>query len=246
MRTVKKRWKALALSALVAAGLGCSADAQAAASKKNVMCVKTNTGNYFALARVSMMVVADGASTFEIVLKDGEGEANVQSVSFEKHEEMIDLSLYQGNNPYGDRQIDLMKPVFIITSSGKYYKMSQMPEMTVEEGTNKIDLKVGSTTEKGLSAVYFFRGPEEAITGIEAPVMGAPAQEKLQLMTPIREQMTISGCGDALRAQVYSLDGKMLAEASVSNGVTTIQVGHLPAGAYVVRVGHKALKFTKK
>ena len=245
MRTVKQRWKALALAALVAAGLANPADVLAAASMKNVMCVKTNTGNYYALARVSMLVVPDGGSTFEIVVKDGEGEANVQSVSFEKHEEMIDLSLYQGNNPYGDKQIDFMKPVFIITSTGKYYKMSQLPEMTVEEGTNKIDLKVGSTTETGISAIYFYRGPEEGVTAVDAPT-GGPAEEKLQLMTPIREQMTISGCGDAVRAQVYSLDGKMLAEAPVSNGVTTIQVGHLPTGAYVVRVGHKALKFTKK
>ena len=47
MRTVKQRWKTLALAAIVAAGLGCSVDAEAAAKLQNAMCVKTNTGNYF-------------------------------------------------------------------------------------------------------------------------------------------------------------------------------------------------------
>ena len=98
MEALKHIWKKMALAALILAGMGYSVDVQAAASKKNVMCVKTNTGHYFPVVRVSMMVVADGASTFEIVLKDGEGEANVESISFEKHEEMIDFELYRLNS----------------------------------------------------------------------------------------------------------------------------------------------------
>jgi hypothetical protein len=86
MRT-KERWKIWGLAALMVAGLGTSTDAMAA---KQVMCVKTNTGQYIEVARVSMMVVADGASTFEIVVKDGEGATGVESISFEKHESDID------------------------------------------------------------------------------------------------------------------------------------------------------------
>ena len=56
---------------------------------KNVMCLKTNTGQYIEMARVSMMVVPDGGSTFEIVVKDGEGATNVESISFEKHESVL-------------------------------------------------------------------------------------------------------------------------------------------------------------
>ena len=245
MRTAKQHWKILLLVAAIVAGLSSATSAMAAASKKSLTCLKTNTGNYYPVVRVSMMVAPDGANTFEIVLKDGKGEAGVQSVTFEKHEVEIDLSLYQGN-PYADKTIDLTKPVFILLSNGKFYKMSQMPEMSVQQGTDKIDVKVGSTTETGLRAVYFYRGEESGITGIDAPVVGNPAQEKLELLTPIREQMTVSGCGDAVSAQVYSLDGKVMAEAPVSNGVTTIQVGQLNKGVYVLHVGGKALKFTKK
>lgn len=247
MRTVKQRMKTLAIAAVVAVGLGCSLDASAAASKKNVMCVKTNTGNYFPVVRVSMMVVPDGGSTFEIVLKDGQGEAGVQSVSFEKHEEMIDFSLYQGESG-GNSTIDTSKPVFLLTNTGKYFYMKDLPTMNAKDGSDKFDVIVGSTTESNVSSVYFFRGSkadaEQMATGIEAPT--AQAAENLQLMTPIRESMQLSGCGNAAKAEVFALDGKQVSEAPVANGVTTIQVGHLKAGVYVVRVGNKALKFTKK
>lgn len=249
MRTVKQRWKTLVLAAMVAAGLGCSADAFAAASKKNVMCVKTNTGNYFPLVRVSMMVIADGASTFEIVLKDGEGEAGVESISFEKHEEMIDFSLYKTESD-GQPYIDLMKTSWLLTSTGKYFKTVNVVSLLAKENSSKFDVLTKTGMESDVSSIFFIRGSEdevkEAISGIDDPIIAAPSVEKLQLMTPIREQMSLSGCGDATIAQVYSMDGKIQAEAVVNGGNTTIYVGHMPAGVYVVRVGNKALKFTKK
>ncbi len=82
-------------------------------------------------------------------------------------------------------------------------------------------------------------------TAIKNPA-AAPASEKLQLLTPISEQMTVSGCGDAHVAIVYSLDGKKMTESAVANGATTVYVGQMPAGVYVLRVGNKALKFMKK
>ena len=85
---IKNRWKPFSLAALMAVGLfGLSNKADAA----KVMCLKTNTGQYIEVVRVSMMVVADGASTFEIVVKDGLGATNVESISFEAHESDIDL-----------------------------------------------------------------------------------------------------------------------------------------------------------
>ena len=246
-KTVKQRWKTLALAVLVAAGLGCSADVMAAASKKNVMCVKTNTGQYFPVVRVSMMVVADGGSTFEILLKDGQGEAGVQSISFEKHEELIDFDSYKQESD-GSASIDLGKPVFLLTSTGKYFYMKELPELQAKDNSSLFDVKVGSTTESNVSAVYFYRGPADNVAnvvGIAAP-RAIPATERLQLQTPVSSQLQISGCGTALKATVYATNGAQVAEAAVADGATTIQVGQLPAGVYVVKVGNKALKFIKK
>ena len=248
MRTVKQRWKTLAITAILAAGIGCSLGASAAASEKEVMCVKTNTGKYFPVVRVSMMVIADGASTFEIVLKDGQGEAGVESISFEKHKEMIDFNLYKTESD-GQPYIDMMKTSWLITSTGKYFKTVNVVSMLAKEGSSKFDVLTKTGVENDVTSVYFVRGDEDvakdAITGIgEVPVV--PAQEKLQLMTPISESMSISGCGNATKAVVYALDGKQVAEAAVNGGNTTIYVGNLPAGVYVVNVGYKSLKFAKK
>ncbi len=249
MRTVKQHWKTLALAAMIMAGLGSATDAMAAASKKNVMCAKTNTGNYFPVVRISMMVIADGASTFEIVLKDGQGEAGVESITFEKHEEMIDFNLYKTESD-GQPYIDLTKTSWLLTSTGKYFKTVDVVSLLAKEGSEKFDVMTKLGMESDVQSIFFFRGEESAvkdlITGIDEPVMGAPNVEKLQLMTPVREQLSLSGCGNATSAQVFSLDGKVQAEAAVSGGNTTVYVGQLPAGVYVVRVGNKALKFTKK
>ena len=125
------------------------------------------------------------------------------------------------------------------------------PVLTVQEGTSLMTVTAGSDVEKNVSEIRFFRGTEDELsqamntTGIEN-LATAPAAENLQLQTPISEQMTVSGCGDANKAFVYALDGKQVAAAAVANGVTTVYVGQLPAGVYVLRVGNKALKFTKK
>ncbi|MBQ8712153.1 MAG: T9SS type A sorting domain-containing protein [Prevotella sp.] len=249
MRTFTK-WKTFAFAALMAAGLGYSSDMLAAASQKNVMCAKTNTGNYFPVVRISMMVVPDGANTFEIVLKDGQGEANVQSISFEKHQEMIDFSKYSTTSdqaPY----VDLTKPSWLITSTGKYFKTMNVTGMTAKSGSEKFDVVTKDGTEANVATVYFLRGTEaqaqaqaDVASGISAPY--TVAEEKLQLITPISESMAISGCGDATQAIVYALDGKQVASAAVNGGNTTIYVGNLPAGVYIVKIGNKSLKFNKK
>lgn len=249
MRTVKQRWKTLALAAIVAAGLGNAADAFAAASQKNVMCVKTDKGTYFPVVRVSMMVVVDGGSTFEIVLKDGVGEAGVESISFEKHQETIDFDLYKTSSD-GTAYLDMTKPSWLLTSTGKYFKTMNVTSMMTQDGSDLYSVVHSNGIEPNVKAVFFMRTDEDKVkeqvtSDIEGTIV-APAEENLQLMTPVSEQLAISGCGDAAKAIVYALDGTQKAEAAVNGGNTTIYVGNLKAGVYIVKVGNKSLKFTKK
>jgi len=242
---IKNRWKSCSLAAVMAVSLcGLSNTADAA----EVMCLKTNSGQYIEVVRVSMMVVADGASTFEIVVKDGEGATNVESISFETHESDIDLSKYQGESSEYNQTIDTSKPVFLLTSTGKYYYMKDLPKMSVKEGGDKIDLEVGGQTENDVAFVYFYRGPEENLENIVGirDIENAPVSENLTLQTPVSSQIQISGCGAATRAIVYSTNGQQMTAAPVSNGVTTINVEQLANGIYIVKVGRKALKFIKK
>lgn len=213
-----------------------------------VMCLKTNAGQYIEVVRVSMMVIPDGGSTFDILVKDGEGAANVQSISFEKHESDIDLSKYSGSSSGSGEAPDYSKPFFLMTSTGKFFYMKDKPELISKDGSDKFDVKVGNTTESDVAKIYFFRGTEEdaaQTAGIDTPKT-VVAEEKLTLMTPISSQMTLSGCGAATEAILYAADGRQVGQAPVSNGVTTIQVGHLNRGVYFVKVGKKSLKFMKK
>lgn len=238
MRKLLLTWKSSLLFALLAV----AAVSPLRASVKNVMCLKTNTGQYFPVVRVSMMVVADGQNTFEIVLKDGRGEANVKEVTFEKHDEEIDFSLYTGTGG-GDVAPDMTKKIHLVTNTGKYFTFSTLPLLTAKEGTEQFDVTVGDVVEANVTKVHFYRGDVDETGILRLPV---EQEERLTLQTPVHSQMTVSGCGSASEAMVYSMGGLKVAEAAVENGVTTLQVEHLPAGTYVVKVGRKTLKFVKK
>ena len=238
----ENRWKSWSLAAVMAVGLSMTPNT---ADATEVMCLKTNSGQYIEVVRVSMMVVVDGASTFEIVVKDGEGATNVESISFEAHESDIDLSKYQGGSSDNNQTIDTSKPVFLITSTGKFFYLKELPTLNAKEGSSKFDIEVGAETVTDVDYVYFYRGSEEDITGIES-AKTQPNEERLTLQTQVSSQLQISGCGAATRAAVYSANGQLMLEAPVANGATTINVEQMARGVYIVKVGRKSLKFIKR
>ncbi len=234
------------LAALLALGLMCPNQASAAEKQVNVWCAKTNTGNYFPLVRVSMMVVPDGSNTFEIVLKDGEGEANVNSISFEKHTETLDLDKYKVSSN-DDSYIDVSKKCYMFTNTGLYFSLgAEKPMLDVQDGSSLFNVtdRDGNVLATDVATVKFMRTNEPEELDIKS--IAADQEEKLQLLTPISSQMTISGCGEAKVARVYSMGGQVVAESQVELGVTTLEVSHLSAGVYIVKVGKKNLQFIKK
>lgn len=245
MRKFTLKFKALAMLALLTIGIAVPNNASAAERNVNVWCVKTNTGNYYAIINVSMMVVADDGKSFEIVPKYGKGEAGVTNVSFEKHTVSVDFDLYIPKKG-GAAIPNLNQYIYMITNTGKYFQFKTVPTLKPVAGTNKFDVVYSDVTEKNVSQIHFVRTDniDNYMAGIDVPVMDQ--EESLQLMTPIEYQMQISGCGNATKAVVYSVSGNQVADAAVSNGCTTIQVGHLTPGVYVVKVGKKSLKFVKK
>ena len=44
-------------------------------------CLKTDQGQYIEMARVSMLVAVDGQSTFEVVVREGQGAVGVSSIT---------------------------------------------------------------------------------------------------------------------------------------------------------------------
>lgn len=242
---MKLKWKNALMAVLAIAGLAFSGQASAAVRNVNVMCAKTNTGNYFPVVRISMIAAIDGGDTFEIVLKDGQGEAGIKSITFEKHQESIDFDKYKiptSSYPY----IDMSKKIHLMTNTGQYFTFKSLPTLQPKDDTTFDIIFDGQAVATNVAKLWFYRGnnPEEHIKdGIFTPVV---EEEKLQLMSPVSYQLQLSGCGEATKAVVYSVGGKQVAEAGVSYGTTTIQVGHLTTGVYIVKVGNKSLKFVKK
>ena len=247
MKTVLRKKKILMPLLLAAALTGCPLQGHA---QKNVWCLKTNTGKYIELCRVSMMATIDGGSTFDILTKDGEGAEGVTSISFEKHQSNIDLSGYQGNSSDGSVYIDMNLPVWLQTDKGDNVKLKEVNMLANVDGRTYEVLTNGGNYSD-VRSVIFYRSKTAwgaqnrgGATAIQPVKQGD--EEQLQLLTPVRSQLSLSGCGDAKAAVVYSMNGMQVAGAAVEGGHTTIAVGDLPAGVYVVKVGKKALKFTKK
>jgi hypothetical protein len=227
---------------LLAVFLACAGNVVA----KDVMCLKTNTGQYIEVVRVSMLVIPDGGSTFEIVVRDGEGATGVESVSFETHTSDIDLSKYQGGSSGESSTIDVSKPMWLITNTGRHFLVKDVSMLASIDSQGVFEVVTTTGNETGVTSVSFFRGPEaEMPTGIQT-VKEVRNVESLRLLTPVSSQLSLSGCGDANVATVYGMDGQQMAEAPVSNGSTTVIVSHLKSGVYIVKVGNKALKFIKK
>ncbi len=245
MKTVLQKKKILMPLLLLAAAW---MPAQEIAAQKNVMCLKTNTNKYIECCRVSMIVVVDGGSTFDILTKDGDGAQGVSSISFEKHSSNIDLTKY-GTGSDGLPYVDLTLPVWMQTSTGKNFKLANVSAIAEVDGRMFEVVPKSGANETGVRYVTFYRSKTEKEFQEEATAIDAVKEgdvEQLQLLTPVRSQLSLSCCGDAKTAVVYSLNGTQVGGAEVVDGQTTVYVGDLPAGVYVVKVGKKALKFTKQ
>lgn len=242
---MKLKWKNVLMTVLTCAGLAMAGEASAAVSNVQVMCAKTNTGNYFPVVRISLIAAIDGGDTFEIVMKDGQGEAGIKSITFEKHQESIDFSKYKvPTTSYPSP--DFSKKIHLMTNTGQYFTFKSLPTLQPKDDSRFDVIFDGKAVATNVGKVWFYRGdnPDAHLgDGIFTPVV---EEEKLQLMSPVDYQLQLSGCGDASQAVVYSVGGKQVAQAGVNYGTTTIQVGHLTHGVYIVKVGNKSLKFVKK
>lgn len=307
MKEVRKRLKKLGTAVSVVALLLVSAQVSAGELQK-IWCLKTDKGQYIEMARVSMLVAVDGQSTFEVVVKNGQGATGVSSVTFEFHESDYDFAASED-----DFDAKATGPWCLITDRGDSIAMSRVQMLANVDAESKFEVVtregdgatgvVSARFARGLSSTSggfkpdngeqepeTHSGPLYLITdkGVQQPMSNVgmlanidqsgrfevvlhdggsltevesvtfrvgddptairqtEAESMLRLQTPVHFELRLSGCGDAHKAYVYDLKGAEVAVAAVADGVTAIQVAHLPAGIYIVKVGAKNLKFTKK
>ncbi|GHT67642.1 hypothetical protein FACS189452_05740 [Bacteroidia bacterium] len=109
-------------------------------------------------------------------------------------------------------------------------------------GSAVTTIAAGSTGDKAFYAKW---------TAIPATAVVAQSAQKLQVYPTIvtNGQLTIDNgqLSAGGKVEVYSLTGGLAGVYNVSGGAsTTINIAHLPAGIYIVRVGNKAAKVVKQ
>ncbi|MBQ9678245.1 MAG: T9SS type A sorting domain-containing protein [Prevotella sp.] len=207
-------------------------------------CLITDRNDSIAMSRVSLLAYVDQTGLFEIVTREGEGATGVKQVRFARglSEESGGFKPYQEGQ---EQPTSTTGALWLQTNKGDSQPMSNVAMLANVDGSGHFEVVLhegGSMTD--VSYVTFFR---EVETAIQQPKVDVNNEEPmLRLMTLVHFELKLSGCGDAANAVVYDLRGAKMAAAPVSNGTTTIAVGHLMTGVYIVRVGNKALKFFKK
>lgn len=142
--------------------------------------------------------------------------------------------------------IDMSKPIWLVTNTGKHFLVMDVQMMANIDSKGIFEVITTKGNAPGVTSVSFFRCEEKDLpTGIE-DAETTTNDGQLQLMTPVNSCLTLSGCGNATEAIVFAANGSQVCQASVVDGTVTVQVAHLPQGVYIVKVGNKALKFTKK
>lgn len=130
----------------------------------------------------------------------------------------------------------------MVTNTGTVIPMSNVSYIIAEGAapeTFSIVLKSGSPIE-GVGKASFSQQDATGITNV-IENGGTPV-----LTRAFGDQLTISGAEEDLRIDIYSINGKLLKRDRTSNSQTTIYIGDLTPGLYVLRVGGSSLKFTKK
>ena len=195
-------------------------------------CMVTQDNDSIAVGRVQVLANVDGNGLFEIVTKYGDGASGVRSVYFTRGLSALsggfDPNYKEKVSVKGDANRDGETDAEDIACIVRYMS-GQTPEkfsvfLADANGDSQIDVRDIVAIVKAI------------FTGVD------PAP----LLTPVNNQLTLSGCGPATLAIVRDMAGTVMGEYEVTSGTVTIDVSGLEPGAYIVEVGYKAIVFLKK
>ena len=136
-------------------------------------CLKTDQGQFIEMARVEMLVAVDGQSTFEVVVRQGQGAVGVKSITFELHES--DYVAPADDEPIVDTATG---PWCLITDQGDSIAMSRVEMLANIDGTNQFEVvTTDGANSTGVTNVRFGRGLSNSSGGF---VKIDPSQPKPQ------------------------------------------------------------------
>ena len=221
LKTVRIRLlRALALLALPVVPIDVGAQQQ--------WCLKTDQGQFIEMARVEMLVAVDGQSSFEVVVRQGQGAVGVKSITFELHES--DYVAPADDEPIIDNGTG---PWCLITDRGDSIAMSRVQMLANVDATNQFEVvTTDGANSTGVTNIRFARGLSSTSGGF---VKIDPTQPKPQDPNRYNPWCMITDRKDTIamsRVQmVANVDGDGTFEIVVSDGANV-------AGAQFVRFAH--------
>ena len=136
-------------------------------------CLKTDQGQFIEMARVEMLAAVDGQSTFEVVVRKGQGAVGVKSITFELHES--DYVAPADDEPIVDTGTG---PWCLITDSGDSIAMSRVQMLVNIDDSNQFEVvTTDGANSTGVTNIRFARGLGSASGGF---VKIDPTQPKPQ------------------------------------------------------------------
>ncbi len=131
----------------------------------------------------------------------------------------------------------------MVTQSGQVVPMSSVAYLLSDGGTEpeafSIVLKEGDPIEH-VGKINF---AQLDLSGIETVT---PTGEMPTITSLIDNQLTISATASGQPVSVYSVSGAMVLRTVTAENETTLYIGNLAHGVYVLKVGDTAIKFMKK
>lgn len=131
----------------------------------------------------------------------------------------------------------------MVTQSGQTVPMSNVAYLLSAGGsqpeTFSIVLKEGDPIEN-VGKVNFARLETTGIDTVK------PTGEIPMITSLVGNQLTISATTSGQAVSVYSIGGVMMLSTVTAGEETTLYIGNLAPGVYVLKVGDTAIKFMKK
>lgn len=175
MRTIKPPKKPRFLTTVLLTGLLLLPLRAMSQDIQKVWCLKTDKEQLIEMSRVVMLASVDGQTTFEVVVRCGQGATGVKSVTFELHESNYSPEVISDDPPVvtGDG------PWCLISDKGDSIAMSRVQMLANVDGSHLFEVITSDGANLvGVGNVYFGRG-QSATSGNFIPIEEGDSPKQL-------------------------------------------------------------------
>ena len=120
--------------------------------------------------------------------------------------------------------------------------------MAETEETTYVDSEVANGTYTYSVVAVYEEGESETITATVTLTVSVEENNEIAFVmypNPAKDFVTIESAMDAV-VKIYSVNGQMLSQQNISEGISTIDLSNLNAGMYFISVNETMVKVVKQ